>query len=470
MPWKFHSRNSDFEPEYTNQRFISGIVLQQNARDPANILTAIDRSIDESYTLTITDSGEVNIIANTSIGISRGLVTFTQLFYAHSAGGTYTSLAPVSIQDAPMFSHRGLNMDLSRNYFPVETIYQTIDALAYNKFNRFHLHITDGQSWPLVIPALPDLSAKGAYRPDLVYSPEDIQNIQWYGARQGVQVYLEIDMPGHTSSIAYSYPDLIASFNIQPDWNTNAAEPPSGTLKLNSSSVDAFIEVLFRDILPRVQPYTGFWHSGGDEVNLNAYLNDETVKSNDMAVLRPYVQRLMDRVHSLVRQAGLTPMVWEEMLLQWNLTLGDDVVVQTWQSDAALAQAVTMGHKALAGNYNYWVSQPQGNCSTLSAQPADTLYLLAVPGLRPRPMAQFPAGPVVGELLAIRRLLLAAEELAADVLVRPAARRASRQRTPRPRRRGSHLGRTDGCGQPRSNGVATRSSGGRSAVERPKGR
>jgi hexosaminidase len=223
--------------------------------------------------------------------------------------------------------------------------------------NRLHLHITDAQSWPLEIPALPELSEKGAYRSDFVYSPDQVTEIQRYGALQGVEVYLEIDMPGHTSSIWYSHPELVASFNIQPNWSTYAAEPPSGTLKLNSPKVYSFLETLFGDLLPRLAPHTAYFHTGGDEVNIQAYLFDDTVQSNDTAVLKPLIQRLVDFTHQQVRSAGLTPIVWEEMLLVWNLTLGSDVIVQTWLSDQSVAQTVAKGHKALAGNYNFWVCQ-----------------------------------------------------------------------------------------------------------------
>lgn len=47
-------------------------------------------------------------------------------------------------------------------------------------------------------------------------------------------------------------------------------------------------------------------------------------------------------------------MVWEEMALDWNLTLGSDVLVQSWQSDEAVFNITAKGHKVLAGNYNYW--------------------------------------------------------------------------------------------------------------------
>jgi len=264
-------------------------------------------------------------------------------------------------------------MDVARSWYSIHDIKRMIDAAGYNKLNRFHLHVTDGQSWPLEIPAIPQLSAKGAYRSDLTYNPTQLRDLQYYGALQGVQVYLETDMPGHTSSIWYSNPDLIASFNIQPNWDTYAAEPPSGTLKLNSSKVYDFLNTMFGDLLPRVATYSAYFHTGGDEVNVNAYLNDETIKSNDSSVIQPYMQKFVDRNHNQVRQNGLTPVVWEEMLLVWNVTLGKDVVVQTWQSDEAVAQTVAMGYKALAGNYNYWVCLLFSLYPTYSLIPYSTL-------------------------------------------------------------------------------------------------
>lgn len=357
VPWKFHPRNSNYQPPSNGSGiYIKTVTLRQNGIDSSNITKPLDGSLDESYTLTVTEEGEVTVTGASAIGLAYGLNTFTQLFYKHTDGGVYTSLAPVQITDAPKFVHRGLNMDVARSYYAPSDILRTIDALAYNKFNRLHVHVTDSQSWPLEIPALPELARKGAYEVGLSYSPATVRQIQEYGALRGVEVYLEIDMPGHTSSIAFSHPELIAAFNVQPNWDTYAAEPPSGTLKLNSSAVSTFLHTLFDDLLPRIAPYTAYFHTGGDEVNVNAYNLDDTVRSNDTAVLQPLMQAFVDRNHDQVRAAGLTPIVWEEMLLTWNLTLGSDVVVQTWQSDEAVAQTVSQGHKALAGNYNYWVS------------------------------------------------------------------------------------------------------------------
>lgn len=356
VPWKFHPRMTDFEPSTADKQFISSISLKQTQPDPPNANAPLDDSVDESYSLSVPESGEVVISAASSIGLLHGLTTFSQLFFKHSGGGSYTSLVPVEIEDAPKFAHRGLNMDVSRNYFAVDDIKRMLDAMSFAKMNRFHLHITDSQSWPLVVPSIPELSAKGAYAPNLVYTPEDLKDIQNYANLLGIEPILEIDMPGHTATIAFTDPDLIAAFNVQPDWSTYCAEPPCGTLKLNSTKVYDFLDKLLDDVLPRVEPYTSYFHSGGDEVNIQSYLLDDTVRSNDTAILQPLMQKFVDRNHDQIRANGLRPIVWEEMLLQWNLTLGKDVLVQTWQSDEAVAQTVASGHKALAGNYNYWVS------------------------------------------------------------------------------------------------------------------
>jgi hexosaminidase len=347
---------SNFEPDNSQQSTsITSITLVLNKADGPDVARPAAGEVDESYTLQVTADGKVTVTANSSIGLARGMATFSQLFYKHTKGGSYTPYAPVSVTDAPVFQHRGLNMDVARAYFPVAHIKKTIDALAFTKMNRLHLHATDAQSWPLVIPSMPELSAKGAYKADFVYDANTLADLQHYGSLQGVEVFIEIDMPGHTSSIWYSHPELIASFNEQPNWGSYSAEPPSGTLKLNSPAVKSFVTNLLGDLLPRVKPYTPYMHTGGDEINANAYNNDDTVKSNDTNVIRGYLQKFIANAHASVEAQGMTPIVWEEIPLQWNISLNKDVIVQTWQSDAAVANSTALGYKTLVGNYNYWV-------------------------------------------------------------------------------------------------------------------
>ena len=356
VPWKLHPRNTlaSFEPDATaSQKFIQCIEINQSST--GDTVKPLAGDVDESYSLTVTTDGLVTISAVSHFGVLYGLQSLTQLFYQHSCGcGVYTNLAPVSIQDKPKFSHRGLNFDVARNWYPVEDILRTIDAISWNKFNRLHLHMTDAQSWPLDIPALPELSAQGAYQKGLSYTPDNLTAIQEYAINRGIEVIIEFDMPGHTTAIGLSHPELIAAYDAQP-WDTYCAEPPCGSLKLNEPKVDDFLNKLFGDVLPRVSPYSAYFHIGGDEVNKQAYLLDPTVNSNDTSVLQSYLQKFIDKNLARVRAAGLTPIVWEEMQSYWNLTLASDVVVQAWQTDDAVVAAVNQGLKAIGGNYNYWV-------------------------------------------------------------------------------------------------------------------
>lgn len=280
----------------------------------------------------------------------------TQLFYysKNFQGVVYSQLGPISILDKPKFQHRGLNLDVARQWYPKEDILRTIDALAWNKMNRLHLHVTDSQSWPIEIPALPKLSDCGSYADGLTYSPDDIKMILKYAEKRGVQVIVEIDMPGHTSVIHAAYPELITGFNIQPDWSTYAAQPPSGSLKLKNPAVKRFLSTLLGDLLPRLRDHSPYFHTGGDEVNKNVYLFDEGVKSNDTKVLTPALQDFVSYVHGEVQHNKMSPVVWEEMLLDWNLTMPAETIVQTWLSDDSTRNVVNRGHRAIAGNYNFW--------------------------------------------------------------------------------------------------------------------
>ena len=359
VPWMLRNRGelSEFEPNvHKPQKWLKTLQIIQTAADKPGAFKPLAGEVDESYNLTIGANGAAKLTAVSSIGVLRGLETFTQLFYQHSTGTSwYTPYAPVSIQDAPKFPHRGVLLDTARHFFPVEDIKRTIDAMSWNKLNRLHIHVTDSQSWPLEIPALPELARKGAYSPFQTYSPGDIASIQRYGAYRGVEVYFEIDMPGHIGSVAESHPELIVAYDAQP-YYWYCAQPPCGAFRLNSTAVDDFLETLFDDLLPRLAPYTAYFHTGGDELNANDSMLDEGIRSNDSAVLQPLLQKFIDTQHARVRKAGLTPLTWEEIPLDWNVTIGKDTVVQTWLGTASVKTLTGMGHKVIDSNYNFWVS------------------------------------------------------------------------------------------------------------------
>ncbi len=108
-------------------------------------------------------NGTTTLTAVSSTGVLHGLETFVQLFYQHSKGPFwYTPYAPVTIRDWPEYPHRGVLLDVARNWYEVKHITHTIDAIAWNKMNRLHIHMTDSQSWHLEIPSMPEVAEKGA--------------------------------------------------------------------------------------------------------------------------------------------------------------------------------------------------------------------------------------------------------------------------------------------------------------------
>ncbi|KAK6227242.1 glycosyl hydrolase family 20 [Colletotrichum tabaci] len=356
VPWKFHKKNSEFEPDVyaTDKKSVKSLQITQTGEDNPNTFKPAAGEVDESYALNVTVDGSATLVAKSSTGVLRGLETFVQLFYQHTSGTSwYTPLAPVTIEDAPEYSHRGILIDVARNFFPVQDIMRVIDAMSWNKLNRIHIHVTDSQSWPLDIPAMPDLSAKGAYRKGLSYTPEDLVKIQEYAVHRGIEPIIEIDMPGHIGSVSFAYPELIVAYNEKP-YHWWCVEPPCGAFKMNDTRVDDFLDKLFDDLLPRVSPYSAYFHTGGDELNKNDSMLDEGIRSNSSEVLQPLLQKFMDKNHARIRKHGLVPFVWEEMPLEWNITLGNDVVIQSWLGGDSVKTLTSRGHKVIDSNYNYW--------------------------------------------------------------------------------------------------------------------
>lgn len=356
VPWKLHKRNATFEPDSAAaHHYLSALQIQQRecpgleALQPSSFFGG-----DESHEVIIDNNGTAFIKSNSSIGTLRGLQTLRQLFFAHSLSKeAYTPFVPLKIVDRPKWNYRGLSIDIARNPFVPQDLLRTIDAMSLAKMSRLHIHATDSQSWPIEIPALPVLAQKGAYQPDLVWSVADLRKVQMYGASRGVSVFIEVDVPGHTASIAHAYPDLIAAFN-EMDWSTFAAEPLSGQLKLNHTGVDSFMATLLNDLLPRTRPYTSLYHVGGDELNRAAYLLDDTVKSDSQELLKPLLQNFIDQIFASSKHVGLQPIVWEELLLDWNLSMPTQTLVQVWRNGERIEEVLKRGHRAIFGDYHYW--------------------------------------------------------------------------------------------------------------------
>ncbi|KAJ7068992.1 N-acetylhexosaminidase [Mycena belliarum] len=325
----------------------------------------------EGYTLVVPADGSGAVLkANSTLGLFRGLTTFSQLWY-DLKGTTYSLSAPVQISDAPAYPYRGFMLDTARNYYPVSDIKRTLDAMSWVKINTLHWHVVDSQSFPLVIPGYTELSAKGAYSAKSVYTPEDVKSIVAYAAARGIDVIPEIDTPGHTSVIAKAFPEHIACAEATP-WTAFANEPPAGQLRLASASTISFTSGMLKAAAGLFS--SQFFSTGGDEINANCYKQDAETQKSLSSSNQTFLQALdkfTQDTHAALRSVGKSAVVWEEMVLDNPVKLANDTVVMVWISSANVQAVARTGHRLVhaASDFFYldcgqggWVgANPNGN-------------------------------------------------------------------------------------------------------------
>lgn len=87
-------------------------------------------------------------------------------------------------------------IDSSRHFLSTKAIKHTIDALMYNKMSVLHWHITDEDSFPMVVENRPELADYGKFSG--TYTRAEIKSIINYAKIRGVRVIPEFDTPAHT--------------------------------------------------------------------------------------------------------------------------------------------------------------------------------------------------------------------------------------------------------------------------------
>ena len=87
---------------------------------------------------------------------------------------------------------------------------QLLPAMQMNKLNVLHLHLTEDQSFPLMSMKKPELHEKGAFSAMEMLSPGLISLMVKKAEQYGIRIIPEFDMPGHSTSVRLSHPELFA--------------------------------------------------------------------------------------------------------------------------------------------------------------------------------------------------------------------------------------------------------------------
>ena len=189
---------------------VSSCLIAITGTEQESARSSFVNGVDESYSLQV--SNETCSVESVTVwGAINGMETFTQLF-KRNADGVVSSLYinEVNVTDYNRFNHRGILIDTSRHYLPINEITRMVDAAKMSKFNVLHIHLVDAQSFPFNSVSSPEI-VKGAYSLSYQYSTGDIQYITDYAYDRGVRIVYEIDVPGHAASWGNGYPEVLAN-------------------------------------------------------------------------------------------------------------------------------------------------------------------------------------------------------------------------------------------------------------------
>ncbi|XP_053677252.1 probable beta-hexosaminidase fdl [Anopheles nili] len=282
--------------------------------------THLTMHTDESYNVTVTHSARVLIVkitANTFFGAKHGLTTLQQLIWFDDEERTLKVLNKVSIEDVPKFNYRGLMLDTSRHYFTVDAIKRTLVGMSHSKLNRFHWHITDSQSFPLVSKYYPQLARYGAYSEREVYTPDDVRELAAFAKVRGIQIIPEIDAPAHAGNgwdwgPKHGLGELSLCINQQP-WSNYCGEPPCGQLNPKNNNTYLILQRLYEELLEIVGPLD-YFHIGGDEVNLECW--QQHFNDSDMRTL--WCDFMLQAYHRLQLASTRQNMTAPRMVGVWS--------------------------------------------------------------------------------------------------------------------------------------------------------
>jgi hexosaminidase len=316
---------------------LSGLTVSVDSTDENLTLET-----DESYMLLI-GTQQAMLHAATVYGALHGLETFSQLVFYNFTSGVYQiNNVPWNITDKPRFPHRGILIDTSRHFEPVQAVKRVLDAMSYAKFNVLHWHIVDSQSFPIQSITYPKLW-NGAYTGQERFTAEDAKDVVEYARLRGVRVIPEFDMPGHAGSWCTGYPEICPAANC--------------TQPLNPATNATFdlIEGLLKDMINIFSDQ--FIHLGGDEVDTSCWSKTPSVQAwmtmKNFTTSQAYMY-FVERAHDIAHSVNRLPINWEEVFNEFGTKLDSQSIIQVWLNHATAAKIVAAGYRCILSNSDVW--------------------------------------------------------------------------------------------------------------------
>lgn len=327
---------------------------------------------EEAYRLSVQPE-RIEITGGGYGGVFNGIQTLFQLLpsdvYAKQLQ-LPVKIACQKIEDAPRYSYRGQHLDVARTWMDESRVKRYIDFISYHKINKLHFHLTDDEGWRIEIRSHPELATIGGFRGgdspiraiygkwDEKYggyfTQDEIKELIAYAAIRNVEIIPEIDLPGHSRTIARIHPEILC--NYTPD------TAPSNGYDERSAWCVAREEnyALLEDILTEVCELfpSKYIHIGGDEVQMEQWMRcpDCRALMQREGMCDPaQLQRLfMTRMMAILEKNGKYPAVWNEAIRGGQLP--QQSRVHGWENLKACREATSQGYRTVVmpGEYFYF--------------------------------------------------------------------------------------------------------------------
>lgn len=272
-----------------------------------------------------------------------------------------TVLREAQIVDRPLFSWRGMHLDVSRHFFPVSFIKKYLDYMAFYKMNVFHWHLTDDQGWRIEIKKYPKLVEIGSKRKETIvdknfspykgdgkpyagfYTQDDIREVVRYASERHITVVPEIEMPGHSMALLAAYPGLACTpgpFETGTKWGVyeDVLCPTENTFSFLQDVLDEVMQ-----LFP-----SKYIHIGGDECPKKRWKNSafcqKLMKENKLKNEDELQSYFIRRIEKYLSSKGRKLIGWDE-ILEGGLAPG--AAVMSWRGEEGGIAAANAGHEAV---------------------------------------------------------------------------------------------------------------------------
>lgn len=362
-------RNAEFLSDYIKEATGYKPVVEAMPSD-SDVQNAIVLGLNddilqkEGYELKVTPE-QVTIQGKTANGVFYGIQTLRKSIPAVAQGDNILLPAAV-VKDYPRFDYRGMHLDVSRHFFPIEFVKKYIDLLALHNMNTFHWHLTDDQGWRIEIKKYPKLTEIGSQRSETVighnsgeydgtpyggfYTQEQIKEVIDYAKERYINIIPEIDLPGHMVAALAAYPELGCTggpYEVEKNWGIF-----EDVLCIGNDKTMQFIE----DVLGEVAdlfPYK-YVHIGGDEAprsrwakcpKCQARIKAEGLKADAKHTAEDRLQSYcMQRAEKFLNSKGRQIIGWDEIL---EGDIAPNATVMSWRGMNGGIEAAKLGHDVI---------------------------------------------------------------------------------------------------------------------------